>query len=160
MLKVQGKPLATVLFSVFPQAAQPLRRMAPHLTKKELDEIMQKGKKLKSKTLKTPAEKLCKINKARRKAGIPVIQLQAVHRALKGTTHRRGLKETRGRKKILSVANLKTIDKVRKKIIKRVDGDRAVTWSELIAKARVVKVDPSTVAKNRCWDGSLRKAPT
>ena len=55
--------------------------------------------------------------------------------------------ETRCRKRLWSAANLATMDRKRDELIAKVDGDREVTWDEIIRKPRVPKGDASTAAK-------------
>ena len=81
--------------------------MAPHLTKKELDLVRVLGGRD-----KTPAEIHARIVTSRGQKQLEPPEIGAVRRALKGMTFRVGLKETRGRKKTLSKANLRTINKV------------------------------------------------
>ena len=67
--------------------------MAPHFTEKELDLIVDlyaKGK--------TPPEIWERVVRTRERAGIDPPELQAIQRAVRGRTHKRGRSETRGRK--------------------------------------------------------------
>ena len=89
--------------------------MAP-LTTSEMDRIH----KLKAESL-TPMqihEQLVK-DRRRRKP-----DLTTVRRFVKGKTHKRATTETRGRKKKLSVANVKAMDRARDKLLTQADCER------------------------------------
>ena len=62
--------------------------------------------------------------------------LTAVRKFLKGKTHRLGVRETRGRKLIYSAANVRTMNKVRKSLVKKVEGNKYVAWDQVRDKAR------------------------
>ena len=116
--------------------------MAPHLTPGELDlmkDLEGKGK--------TPVDIHARLATQRAHKGLEVPNLTNIRKALHGETYRRGMKETRGRKRTLSVANVTTLDRVRKEMIKKAKGEREVHWPEIIKRARVPQVDPSTAAK-------------
>ena len=83
----------------------------------------------------------------RRRKRLAGPDLTTVRRHVKGKTFKRAAAEVRGRKRALSDKNLATLDRVRGQLITKVDGDREVTWAEVMAKARAPKVCPSTVAK-------------
>ena len=63
-------------------------------------------------------------------------------------TFKRSGVETRGRKRLWSAANFATMDRKRDALIAKADGDREVTWDEIIRKSRVPKGDVSTAAKH------------
>ena len=97
---------------------------------------------------KTPIDihtKLC-AQRRRRNRGEPC--LTAIRRALQGITHKRSRVETRGRPKVLSSRNLKTVDATRKRLIAKADNTRESHWSDLLRASRVPKVDLTTLAKN------------
>ena len=71
----------------------------------------------------------------------------AVRRALRGSTFKRSNVETRGRKQILSPANLRALERARKRLIARAEGDYEVHWDDIIQAARVPKVDRTTASK-------------
>ena len=73
--------------------------------------------------------------------------MMAVRRAMQGTTFRRSKVEARGRKRILTSANLRALDNTRKRLIAKADGDYEVHWDDVIRAARVPKVDRTTAAK-------------
>ena len=74
--------------------------------------------------------------------------MRAVQRALKGSTFKRAKIETRGRKKVLSHANLRALDRARKRLIAKADEEYEVHWDDVIRAARVPHVDRTTAAKS------------
>ncbi|CAE8645805.1 unnamed protein product [Polarella glacialis] len=116
--------------------------MAPHLTAKELDRSQVMSAKS-----KTPVEIHAALFASRSSRNVPGPDLTTVRRALKGDTHRRGAKETRGRKLVLTKKNLRRINTIRKALIKQAKGEREVHLEECIRKARVPMVHPSTVSR-------------
>ena len=116
--------------------------MGAHFTDAELDNI-QKWKSQKATPLEIHA-RLAEDRKRRRQEGP---DLTAVRRFLNGEIVKRSGVETRGRKRFWSAANLAVIDRKRDELIVRPDGEREVTWEEVIRKARVPKGDVSTAAK-------------
>ena len=94
----------------------------------------------------TQIHKRLSTDRGRRRQAPP--DLTTVRRFVKGKTFKRSATETRGRKKSLSAANLRTMDRVRNEIITKADGEREVTWGEVIQKSRVPTVDRSTAAKH------------
>ena len=55
--------------------------------------------------------------------------------------------EIRGRKQILSMANMRALDKARRQLYVKGDNDHEGTWDEIIRKARAPPVDRSTASK-------------
>ena len=117
--------------------------MGKHFSPTELDNIQA----WKSECL-SPVQIHARLMRDRKRSKKQGPDLTTVRRFLNGKSHKRSSVETRGRKRSLSDANLNAMNRVRKKLIKQVDGDREITWAEVIAKARVPAVDPSTVAKH------------
>ncbi len=114
--------------------------MAPHLSDSELDVVA----KLRHLPMSTVLERL---TKARGRRGVEPPSLRTVQRAINGKTFRRGATETRGRKKRLSPKNVRQLDKARKTLIKQAKGESEVHWKDVIKKARVPKVDPTTASR-------------
>jgi len=114
--------------------------MAPHLLPAELDKIQRLGHL-------TDVAVLAQIEKSRARCGKAPPGLRAVQRARAGSTFRRGPKETRGRKKKLTPKHVRKLNSVRKALIKQAKGEREIHWGEIIQKARVPKVDPTTVVR-------------
>jgi hypothetical protein len=116
--------------------------MVAHMTAKELEFIT----KLKSKKMGTPQiHKRLAAQRARRGEELP--DITAIRRFLAGTTHKRGAKETRGRKRTYSPANVRTMNKVRKDLYMKGKKKVEVHWQDVITKARVPQAHPSTAAK-------------
>ena len=76
----------------------------------------------------TPVEIHRRLQAAHERAGKDGPDLTSVRRALKGQTFRRSRKESRGRHRILSQTNLRAVDRARKKLIKKADGEYEVHW--------------------------------
>ena len=95
----------------------------------------------------TPVEMHRLMKSMRHAAGEHGPSLPAVRRALRGVTFRRSKVETRGRKQILTPANLRALDRTRKRLIAEADEEFEVHWDDIIQAARVPKVDRTTAAK-------------
>ena len=84
--------IPTVIFAVL----SVLGSMAPHLTKEELEVVMEEvGKRGGA----TPLEVWKRIREERKKKGVEPLATWAIRRAVGGMTHRRARPETRGRKR-------------------------------------------------------------
>ena len=116
--------------------------MAPHLEPRELDKIHEWAR-----TMNGPEVLQC-LQKARERRGIAVPTLRTVQQVMAGVTHRRGRKETRGRKPKLTKQNVRKLNTTRKTLIKAAKGEREVHWDEIIKKSRVPEVDPTTAARS------------
>ena len=88
-----------------------------------------------------------RLQRARATDGGDGPNLSTVRKALRGISHRRGMVETRGRKRILSPTNVRALNAARKRLIAKADGQYEVHWSDIIRAARVPNVDRSTAAK-------------
>jgi len=75
------------------------------------------------------------VNKMREKNRIQKVEKSTIYRFLRGETHRRGQKEIRGSKKILEKKDIDKLDKVRKRLLKRVDSTRRVTYQGIHKEA-------------------------
>ena len=64
--------------------------------------------------------------------------LTTVRRFLKAKTHKRSVTETRGRKRILSAANLKTMDRVRDELVAKSECQREISWDEVAHKSQML----------------------
>ena len=96
----------------------------------------------------TPVEIHNTLQMERRRANEPVPNLTTVRRAIKGSTFKRSRKETRGRPRRLTKANVCALDRARKKLIGKAEGEHEVHWEDIIKAARVPHVDRTTAAKN------------
>ena len=116
--------------------------MGKHLSAAELDSVQA----WKSQGIST-LEIHLRLQRARAAGGGDGPNLSTVRRALRGITHRRGMVETRGRKRSLSPANVRALNAARKRLIAKADGQYEVHWCDIIRAARVPNVDRSTAAK-------------
>ena len=95
--------------------------MGMHFTDQELDDMHQ----WKS-VGKTPLQICEKMTAARQKRGLRAPDITAVRRALKGKPFKRSTVETRGRKRSLTDANLKALDRARERPVTKA---RPSTWA-------------------------------
>ena len=117
--------------------------MAPHLSPAELDFMLAKERLGKS-----PID-IHGLLKARRdRKGIVTPNLTAIRKALKGATHKRAHKETRGRKPKYTKKMVLKANKVRKELIKKAAHLREVRWQDIQKAART----PA------CHRGTLKRA--
>ena len=94
----------------------------------EIDRLMRAEKK-------TATEALHILNKARKAKKIREVQKHAVHRYVKGRTHKLGAPEKRGRKRSLSPQQVSKLDKVRRRLIQKAHNNSRVTYKDVIAGA-------------------------
>ena len=117
--------------------------MVAHLDAKEQDlvhELAQKGK--------TSTQILARITTGRAKKGKLPPQLQAITRAVRLRTFKRGAKEARGRKPVWTPANARKVNSVRKKLLTQAKGEKEVSWKHIIKKAKVPMTDASTARRS------------
>lgn len=122
--------------------------MAPHLSPAELDFIYaqdQKGK--------TPGQirELLATRRARQNIACP--HLTNFRKAIKGLTFKRGRKETRGRKAKYSKKWVKTMDAVRKQLLKKAKTEREIRWRDVVKSARAPRGHRTTVLRSFRRDG-------
>ena len=75
------------------------------------------------------------LSKKREACGQEPLEKTAVYRFLRGETHRTGTSETRGRHKILTNADLRTLQQARRRLIKKADNEERITWKMVIDEA-------------------------
>ena len=121
---------------------------APHLTAEEITQ-------LRSWQGETPAlspqqlwGKHVKDRKSRR---VKPLCLTAFRSFLRGRTYNKTA-ETRGRKRSLGPRAINALNKKRRELVSKANGEREVSWDECIKKSRIKKVDATTAAR------SLRRA--
>ena len=96
----------------------------------------------------TPMQVHEKLRDSRKLKGQQGPSLDAVRRALKGKTHKRGRKETRGRKPKLTPFQLKKLNQKRVQLIKKADNDEEVHIEDVMAAAGINHVNESTVSRH------------
>lgn len=117
--------------------------MAPHMTKIELDKAFAwQGNG------HTAAEIHAKLTKLRARRDQEGPDLTTVRRTLRGKTHKRGLKETRGAKPKLTALQLRKLNTARKALIKKAKKEGEVHYEHIMEKAGVNHVTASTVSKH------------
>lgn len=127
--------------------------MAPHLTPAELNSMQAK-----SASGQTPLAIHSWLEKARAKKKLEAPSPGSVRKALKGKTYKRGVVETRGRKRMLSSRAVKAINAARKKLLKKAGNEEEVTWDQCRRAAKATKCDPTTVARSFQREGLDVKA--
>ena len=78
---------------------------------------------------------LKQVNDRRKKNDVAPLDKSSVYRFLKGSTHKRGRIETRGRRKSVTKADVRKLDRSRVKLIKKAKGEKRVTWADVISDA-------------------------
>jgi len=127
--------------------------MAPQLSAAELDFL----RKLVGQGL-CPVEAHTRLAARRHRSGKGNADMTTVRRALRGLTHPACRRETRGRKTKLSAVRVRRLNVVRKALIKKAGGEREIHWDEIMKKARVDDVHPSTVSRAFKKIGIARRA--
>ena len=144
--------------------------MAPHLTAGERDHIAGAGVErlgslrwklpdtpfrfmstmdqlLEWKGTKTAIEIHALLTMQRRKDKVQPLAVRAVRKALRGATHHHGRVETRGRKRKVTPRGIAALDKARKRLQEKADGEHEVTWQKVIKTARVKAVHRTTASR-------------
>ena len=80
----------------------------------------------------SPTEALATINKGRRKRKEREVTKSTVHRYVNGQTHRLGAKELRGRHRVLSKRDVRSLETARRRLIKKADNDYRVTYKDIV----------------------------
>ena len=122
--------------------------MAPHLTPCEQDAMLKAKAQNKSTT-----QIFAMVATSRKKVGALMVNVTVVRRFLRGTTHKRGAKETRGRPPTYSRRNVLTMNTARLRIIKKSKGGKQATWGRVVATSRAPPADPTTAARAFAREG-------
>ena len=117
--------------------------MGRHLTDSELDQLAEW--QAAGVTTSAMHDRLAK---QRRRTRQEVRDITTVRRALKGTTHKRGRSETRGRKRKLSATTLKKIDVTRDKEYEKVGGEGEIPLDTIRERARAPEIHRTNVARS------------
>ena len=89
----------------------------------------------------------------REREDVAMVDITNLRRFLRGTTHKRGAKETHGRKSIYGRQNVLSINAARRKFIKTTKGTCRITWDLIAAKGRDQKAKRTTVARAFAREG-------
>ena len=116
--------------------------MAPHLTPAEFDFIRQQEA-----LGKGPVELHKALTRRRARQGLATPTLPRFRLALRGVSYKRSRKETRGRKANISRSSVLKLNSVRKKLIKKAQGQREVRWEDVCKSSRVRKVHRTTLLR-------------
>ena len=74
------------------------------------------------------------------KKGIRQIEKSAVHRYVKGSTHKRDATEKRGRKNLLSRRDVRKLDQARRRLITNADNEDRITYANVVEEAGLTGV--------------------
>ena len=96
----------------------------------------------------SPTDAWRAVNRARERKGVSGVDKSAVHRYVRGETHRRGQQETRGRKRALSARQVRSLDTARVRLLRKADNDHRVTYADVQKEAGLA----SHVCKRVCED--------
>ena len=116
--------------------------MAPHLTPAELDWVHRQVH-----LGKTPVQIHSFLTARRARRAVATPDLTALRKAIKGSTHWRGLQETRGRKRTYSRKWVRALNTARKKLLSNCAHRREVRWSDVVKKARAPRAHRTTVKR-------------
>ena len=114
--------------------------MAPHLTKHEQDlihELMGDGL--------AAGDIHGKLEALRERDGVECVHVSKIREFMRGRTYRRGIVETRGRKRSWSRANVLSADAARLRNIDKVKGEKYIKWDVIVKSARAPKVPATTL---------------
>ena len=117
--------------------------MAPHLTGAELDLIHKE-----TALGKAPSDIQERIGQRRRRSGKAAPNITNVRKAMRGKSHRQGVKEARGRKRKLTHRWVCKMNTTRKGLLARADGCYEVRWKDVLTKSRAPKVHRSTLKRS------------
>ena len=113
--------------------------MAPHLSQQELDWIQRQRK---------PGEAVGDLHerfgKFRARKDLSAPHITQFRKILKGLTYRRGVAESRGRKRTLKPSTVRRMNQVRKTLSKKWAGKRPVLWKDIIKTAKAPSVSRTT----------------
>ena len=109
---------------------------------------------------RTPIQIHAILSRSRVRRGLVPPNLTTIRRALRGATHKRGIRETRGRKSKLTPEQLRRLNLARKRLIREAEGEAEVHIGHVMKKAHISHVAPSTVSKhfNSCMGIRWRTA--
>ena len=104
---------------------------AKHLTVREMDLI----DKTVRKDGASPLDACRAVARGRERRGENPIHKSSIYRYLAGDTHRRGAKEKRGRKRLLSAADATRLDQTRRRLIAEADNEWVVTHRDIASES-------------------------
>ena len=118
--------------------------MAPHLTNHEQDLIHEwMGDGLDAGDIHGKLEAL------RKRDGVDCVHVSKIREFMRGRTYRRGIVETRGRKRSWSRANVLNADAARLRKIDKCEGQKYIKWDVIVQGSRAPKVPATTLHSPR-----------
>ena len=116
--------------------------VAKHLSQAELSQLRQRPGDVSV----TPMQLWKKHKQARRQARQKPLCLTAFRNALQGRTYNQ-VRECRGRKCSLGTRAVKALDKKRRELVEKDDGEFEVSWADCVKKSRIKKVHATPAKK-------------
>ena len=108
---------------------------------------------------KSPMEVHRALASRRARQGITAPTLSRFRKALRGLTYKRSRKETRGRKQKVTRQHVLKMDNMRKRLIKKAEGQREIRWEDVRKASRVHAVHRSTLKRAFLRDGAASSGP-
>ena len=112
-----------------------LHIMGKHMARKDQDLATRVAHKFKKKKRVAVAKAFKTLNSARDRAGEEPITRGAVGRYLAGSTHKRFMVETHGRKATLTDSDVKKLLSVRRRLIKKSNNQHCIVYKDVIDEA-------------------------
>ena len=147
--------LSCLLFPVGLRSGAVMAKAIVQLTKAEraqIDNIVR--------TKKMPAtEALRQINAARKRSKVREVEKSTVYRYVRGLTHKPRAPEKRGRKRSLSMKDVRSLDQARRRLIKRARNEERVTYEDVVKEAGLSKKACQRVCADALRAGGVAYRP-
>ena len=89
------------------------------------------------------------VTRGKRVPPAPPPDVTSVRRYLRGATHKRGARKTRGRKRVFTPKKMRSLNKIRKQLLKKAKSTYEVTYDPAKSKARMKKsIADSTLSRS------------
>ena len=117
------KPLAAPPYAAMPQLSSAEQNM--------IDDVTRRQKR-------SGADACRAVNTLRVRKQLDAVSVTAVHNYINGATHARGRADRRGHgQRLLTTVHVRKLAAARRRLIKKVDGARRVTYADVIAEAKL-----------------------
>ena len=114
------------------------------MTEDEQDQIHEwMGKGLKADEIHEKLEAL------RKRSGVDCVHVTKIREFMRGRTYRRGIVETRGRKRSWTRANVLSADAARLRKIDKCKGEKYIKWDVIVKGSRAPEVRPTALHSTR-----------
>ena len=126
--------------------------MVAHMTPEEQDAL----RKWVAHEKLTGAQAIERLAKKREKRGDEPLEKTSIYRFLRGETHLRAGRETRGRKKGVNAKDIRVLQQTRRRLIKEANNEKSVTWQDVYDEANL----PSAPSMRVVQDALRKKGVT